>query len=296
MLALAVLSAGSVQAQDQPQPVRVRAGFVQDSIRVGEVLQYYLAADYADTLDVLFPDTAFVFTPFEYRRSHYTPTRTTARRSYDSVVYELATFNVDSVQRLALPVYVMRGRDSIPYLAPADSLYLRHVVKHLPDSINNDLPVMATVAYQPVPMEFNYPMVLVMAMVLLVTAAVLWFVFGKSIRRYLRINRMMKAHAQFMALYTEQVGRLQMVFTPEATEGILLLWKRYMEKLTRRPYTRLTSRETLEAEHDNVMAAHLRRVDGAIYGHNTEVVEAFEGLKTIAEQRFTQKLEEVKHG
>ncbi|MDH4296632.1 MAG: hypothetical protein OEV74_10155, partial [Cyclobacteriaceae bacterium] len=80
------------------------------------------------------------------------------------------------------------------------------------------------------------------------------------------------------------------------TENALSQWKKYMEQLEARPYTKLTTRETLQLEKNESLGHNLHVIDGAIYGHNTTVIESLEHLKAFADQRFSQKLEEVKHG
>jgi len=69
-----------------------------------------------------------------------------------------------------------------------------------------------------------------------------------------------------------------------------------MEYLESRPYTKLTTRETTRLEHNEVLGQNLHTIDGAIYGHNTAVVDSLENLKRFADQRFSQKLQEVMHG
>ena len=58
----------------------------------------------------------------------------------------------------------------------------------------------------------------------------------------------------------------------------------------------MTSRETSQLENDEALGKNLHSIDGAIYGHNTTVVDSLETLKQYADQKFAKKLEEVKHG
>jgi hypothetical protein len=69
-----------------------------------------------------------------------------------------------------------------------------------------------------------------------------------------------------------------------------------MEQLESRPYTKLTTRETVRIENNEDLGKNLHSIDGAIYGHNTRVIESLESLKQFADQRFGKKVEEVKHG
>jgi hypothetical protein len=89
---------------------------------------------------------------------------------------------------------------------------------------------------------------------------------------------------------------LKTTFTTPTTESALAAWKRYMEQLESRPYTKLTTRETLRLIKEPALTEHLSRIDKAIYGHNTSVIESLENLKTFAEQQFKRKLKEVQHG
>ncbi|MBA4055440.1 MAG: hypothetical protein C0490_12060, partial [Marivirga sp.] len=105
-----------------------------------------------------------------------------------------------------------------------------------------------------------------------------------------------KAHQAFLESYSSQVENIKAAFSSISTEGALSLWKKYMEQLEARPYTKLTTRETMKMENNESLGKNLHAIDRAIYGHNIQVVESLENLKKFADQRFVQKLEEVKHG
>src|SRR5688572_21779587 len=79
------------------QEIKVSGGFVKDSIQIGEPVAYYLSTSYPQSLTVLFPDSIFNFAPFEYSRKAFYPTVTSNGISRDSVIYYLATFEVDKV-------------------------------------------------------------------------------------------------------------------------------------------------------------------------------------------------------
>ena len=292
VLSVLVITGAHAIAQD----VLVRGGFLNDSIKVGEETSFYLSARYPKQLNILFPDTTSVFGSFEFRRKEYFPTHTEDTVSTDSVIYYLTTFEVDSTLYLSLPVFQINLQDCTLHKSNQDSILLSHTVKRLPDSLTADLPLKATVAYHDVPYPFNYPVAITMAMVLLITSAVIWFVFGKKIRRQLRLKQMQKAHQKFAAAYTRHLDIVKKEFTIGSAEATLAVWKKYMEQLNARPYTKLTTRETIQLEKDESLGANLRSIDGAIYGHNVNVVPSLENLKMFADQRFTQKLEEVKHG
>jgi hypothetical protein len=282
--------------QSAAQDMRVRAGFLQDSVKVGQQTGFYLAADYPAAMMVLFPDTTHNFSPFEYRGKKYFPTKTTDGRSYDSTVYYLATFEVDAIQRLQLPVYRVNVRDCTIYRSAYDTLFLKSLVRRIPDTLTNQLPLRATVAYQPVSYQVNVPLIVVTLSALLLLAALGWFFFGKEIQRQLLIRRLIRAHSSFMALYGKQVEFISQTFSSENTATALTLWKKHMEFMLGKPYTKLTTRETLALEKDETLAQQLRLVDGAIYGHNVQVVTPLENLQAYAERKFQERLKEVRNG
>jgi hypothetical protein len=286
------LASANLQAQE----VHVRGGFFEDSLTVGDKVRFYLSVNYPRNLTVLFPDSTYNYLPFEYGGRNYFPTETREGISYDSVIYSLSTFEVDRVQRLALPVFLVNAQDCTLYRSETDSILLRQLVGKIDTISVEALPLKENVAYQDVPRMFNYPVLFFVLAVLLTLTAVIWFVFGKKIRRHFRIKRMLKVHQQFLDAFSKQVDTLKQAYTTPAAESALALWKRYMEQLERKPYTKLTTREIQRLEKDDVLTKNLNIIDGGIYGHPTSVVEPLESLKALARQRFSKKLEEIKHG
>lgn len=295
ILCLAFLLFLNVTAYAQKN-ITVKGTFKEDSVKLGEETTFYLTARYPSTLNVLFPDTTFNFSPFELKTKRYFPTETRNGISYDSVVYFLTTFEVDKVQKLNLPVYEITPRDCTLHFANGDSIFFQALVKSLPDSITADLPLKATFAYQEVSYSFNIQVLLLVVVSIVVLAAIVWLLFGDTLREHWRIKRLQKAHRQFMSAYVMQLENLRNRYTTETTENAFTLWKKYMEQLSARPYTKLTTRETTLLEKNEMLGRNLRRVDSAIYGHDTDVVDSLENLRKFAQQRFDQKLQEVKNG
>jgi hypothetical protein len=104
------------------------------------------------------------------------------------------------------------------------------------DTISMDkLPLKENVAYMNVSWLFNYPVLIIIASILLVVAAIVWFVFGKKIRKYFRAKRMIKAHQKFLETYTIRLTELKNTQSTPAIESTLSLWKKYMEQLEAKP-------------------------------------------------------------
>jgi hypothetical protein len=280
------------------QQVKINGGFVPDSVTIGDHAAFYLTATYPKKLFILFPDTTFSFTPFEFQSKRYFPTRTKDSISYDSTVYLLSTFEVDSVQYLQLPVFILHQQDCTVLQSPLDSVVLKQLVTMpLPDTLRaENLPLKANTDYEPVHWIFNYPLLLIIAGILLLALVVVWVFFGKKIRKHFVAKRLQKEHARFLEAYNQKAQAIQNMFSPQYTEDLLSLWKKYMEMIDSKPYTKLTSKETASLLQNEGLGNQLRQLDSAIYGHNTNVLKPVETLRDHATQRFQQKLQEVTHG
>ena len=283
----------SVCAQD----VIVRSGFFFDSLKIGDPTGYYLSASYAKNINILFPDSTYNFGPFEFDRKKYFPTKTTDGKSYDSVVYYLTTFELEEIQTLSIPIFQLNPQDCTTYQSNRDSIRLIVLATDIPDTVSlQTLPLKVSIAYQNVPTDFNYPILLVVLSIHIVVIAFVWFFFNKKIRRYIRMKRMLKVHRQFLETFSTYIESVHATFSPSATENTVSFWKKYMEQLEAKPYTKLTTSELLSIQQDERLEKHLHAVDGAIYGHNLLIVESLHTLKSIADERFTKKLEELKRG
>jgi hypothetical protein len=279
------------------QEVKVRGRFDLDTVKLGEPLKFYLTATYPQTYQVLFPDSTFSFAPFEFQKKRYFQTKTTSGLSYDSVIYTLATFEIDKVQTLALPVFQLQKKDSLTYITETDTVYFKELVGVIPDSLAiSQLPLKTNTAYNPVSWLLNYPLLLIGGAILLVIAIVAWILFGKRIRKYFTLKKLVKSHESFLSRFDEAVEKLKAGFSPEVAESSVTMWKKYMEELSSKPYTKFTSREIREQE-SSELGQPLRSVDRMIYGQLApETYDSFYQLKEFTKNQFNQKVEEVKHG
>ncbi|MBX2917331.1 MAG: hypothetical protein KF856_18840 [Cyclobacteriaceae bacterium] len=279
------------------QEVQVHARFTEDSVRIGVPVHYTLTARYPSHYQVVFPDSTFNFAPFEFQSKRFIPTKTLNNLSYDSVIYTLVSFEIDSLQLLSLPVFQIQKRDSLVYTPAADTVFFSALVATVPDSLAiSQLPLKTNTAYNKVRWILNYPVLLIIGGSLLLVAIVVWVTFGKRIRKHFKLKRLLKKHSEFIVDFDQAVQNLHITFKPDIAEKSLALWKRYMEELCALPYTKYTSKEITEIENGE-LTHPLHTVDRMIYAQwQPESLSAFEQLKTFTINRFNQKLQEVKHG
>lgn len=279
------------------QDVQVNGGFLSDSLKIGEQTAFYLSARYPSDLTILFPDSTHSFAPFEYQHKEYFVTQTAEGISRDSAVYFLTTFEVDRQQSLSLPVYIVQQRDSTSMQSPSDTVRITQFVASVPDTVAApELPLKMNTTYQKVHYDFNFWMMMIVIGVVVVLALAVWLVFGKKIRQYFQTRRLQRNYASFTHRYNGLLAQLQSAFSPPATESALVIWKKYMEELNAQPFTKLTTPETVRLIKVPALSEDLRRIDKAIYGHDTAVMESLENLKAFAHQAYQRKLKEVQHG
>ena len=293
-IGLLILVMPAAMAQES---ARVNGHFEADRVSIGEVVPYSLTARYPRTQQVLFPDSTFSFKPFEFSNKKFFTTRTAHGTSYDSVVYFLTTFEIDSIPRLKLPVFVLQEKDCVAFYTIPDSISLNYQVASLPDSVSAEkLPLKTNTAYQKVKWILNYPVVLVGVLVLLITSVVVWVVFGKRIRRYFTLRKLNKDYQEFISRFNRSIEKLSTEFSSSKAEEAVVVWKSYMENLEKYPYTKFTSREIVRLVSDSNLDKALHSIDRGIYGGFSSTIEPFKFLQSYSQQRFQKKEAEVKNG
>ncbi len=279
------------------QNVKVRGYFSADSVRLGKPVSYYLTASYPQKNTVLFPDSSYSFAPFELQKKDFVATVTKAGVSYDSVIYTLTSFEIDSLQLLQLPVFVVQEQDCTSIYAETDTLLFSKMVPSLPDSTQLEkIPLKTNTNYFQVSWLLNYPILSIVVGAILVLLLVIWLVFGKRIKKYFTIKRMTKNHRDFITQFSRSVESVTADFSTKGTEATLLIWKKYIEQLNNKPYTKYTTKEISEQETDARLVASLGAIDRMIYAGMQDSNDHFINLKNFGEDQFNIKLEELKNG
>lgn len=293
ILVLIFIGAWKAHAQEVSMVGRFKA----DSIKLGEPIEYYVTAKYPSQWQVLLPDSTFSFAPFDFQKKVYFPTRTKNSISTDSVVYTLTTYEIDSIQTLKLPAFVVLPNDCTVYESNIDTVFFKRLVSQLPDSVTAEqLPLKTNTDYNAVSWLFNYPVFSIIVGLLIVILILVWVIFGKKIKRHFTLKRLAKNHQEFIHHFDGAIEKLKIGFTPESAERSVVIWKNYMEDLVTRPYTKSTTRELKEIENNETLISALSVIDRSIYGRiPPETLDSFLNLKEFSQLQFNKKLEELKH-
>lgn len=283
-----------IPAMSLAQDVQVRSRFLADSLKIGEKVPFAVLATYPKRLNILYPDSSYSFNPYEFESKEYFPTKTIDSLSYDSVVYYITSYEIDSIQTFRMPVYVLHGSDCTTVFGGTDSIFLKQMVDHVPDSVNaQQLPLKINTRYLNVSWLFNYPIAIYAGVTLVVIAIVVWFVFGKRIRRYFVLKRLNKDHSEFLHSFADAMSAMQTEYTTNKAENALVIWKKYMESLEQKPYTKYSSKEILRLLNDGNLPGALKVIDKMVYGGITSDTNVFQELREVSREHYNEKVREL---
>lgn len=273
------------------QELKPQGGFLQDSVKVGEQIVYALSFRHTNQ-EVIFPDSNYNYYPFTFVNKEYFTTRSIGNYAIDSAVYYLTTFEIDTVQPLGLPVFVLTNGDSSAIFAARDTVFFQETVKAIPDSIA----LKDSSFYRDVPTAINYPYILIGVGILVLVAAIIIIFFGKQIKRRWRHYKLKKEHKQFVEKVNGLIG--QMNGNPSEQAGLVLAeWKKYLEMLEKKPFTKLTTKEIAKMNPDERLENALKSLDRSLYGkiYDDNIKDWLYYLLDYSYERYKIRMEEVKY-
>ena len=268
--------------------------FLSDSVKVGLPVQYALSYRHKATADVFFPDSAYNFTPFEMVKREYFNTVTDQHGSLDSVIYTFISFEVMPIQELSLPVYVRAKRDCTRVFAPMDYVILSSIIK---SNVNIDtLSLKKDTRLIPIAQQVNFPLIfLIIIGLLLIIGMVFWF-FGKPIRRQISLFNFKRRYDDFRKLFQRlSRGTEDAKKRLENIEKAVVLWKKYIERIENKPFTTFTTKEILDNLKDNRLSDALREIDATVYGgvYSNQTIASLQVLQELAEGLYRERRVEM---
>ena len=273
--------------------------FSIDSLKVGKHIPFRVVFVHNYDDEVVFADSSYDFKPFEWIRTDAFPTQTNSKGiATDSAIYWLRSFELDTIQNLKLPVFILNQKtgDTLKYFTEVSTKEIEFVLSKavLQNMLQKDsITFLKNTTFLDIPRFTNYPLYGLIIVILLVAAILFFVFFGESIRRGYRLKRLQRQHEKFIQDYASQLQRIE---NPEATDHTLGMWKAYIEKLQNEPFTTYTSSEISRLTRNESLGQNLKVIDRAIYGGqidtNTEL--ALQNLKNYAINIFEKRLAELR--
>lgn len=278
----------------QAQEIQLKGRFLADSLKIGEPVFYSFSVRYPRNLNILLPDSTFNFSPFEFLDKTYYPTQSDSLYSTDSVVYTLASYELENIQQLRMPAYLVQGRDSSALWTIPDSVRILEMIPALTDSTA----FVENTTYMPVEKEFNYLYAIVGGLLAIGLCTALVIAFSAPIKRQYKIYKLKRSFHKYEKEYKEALASYEAREGTVRPENLLGIWKSYMEQLEKVPYTKLTTKEISSLRRNGTdLNRILRPIDRGIYGtmSDNRMTQSFQELYQVANHSYHNKVKEVRH-
>lgn len=263
-----------------------KAGFIEKEIRIAENVHFWMSIKHPKNIQLVFPDSTHNFAPFEYVHKQYFTTKTKDSISVDSAVYTLTTFEIEKLQKLKLPIYILnKSGDSITIESQIDTVVFKGVVTKLPQNI-----ILAQdTSFQKVDYDFNYYYALIICFVLAVIIGIVLFLSKKTIALRYYEYLLTKKHKKFLLNFAQYSSSTKVSEIQKA----LLIWKNHLGEMENEPFHSYTSKDLHAYYNHEILYKNLQKVDYFIYAHPTDEFK-IEGLESFATSIFESKKEELK--
>lgn len=267
---------------------RPRGYFLTDTIEIGKPFQYALSFRHQPRIEVFFPDTSAAFRPFEVIRLDYFPTETNASGSLDSAIYTLISFDLNPRQVLSVPVWTLNRRDCTAVYSEKDTILLHELIK---SSELDTLHLNTDTQIVPLRNQTNFPLVLLVAFLAMIMGTVVYLFFGEALTRQWELYQMFLRNREFRRSFLRLTRDINGKKGIENAENAVVLWKKYLQRLERKPYATYTTKEITDSISDEQLAEALRSIDGVIYGgvSSRNTADSLNTLRNIAHQSYRQK-------
>ncbi|ADR20408.1 hypothetical protein MATR_19720 [Marivirga tractuosa] len=275
------------------QQIEPKGKFLQDSMAIGEPVKYSLSIRYPANFQVLMPDSLYDYAPFEYTSKKFFPTKSDSIQSFDSVVYILTSFEIDKVQNLKLPVFIVEGNDSTAVYAKMDSIYLQEQIQAVSDTLQMKTDAIITRLDK----DFNYPYLIAFLIALGIIILLVIIIFGKKLRKKWQVWRLNKRHKKFRISFESKltaVGEMPV----GKIEKLLYTWKKHAEFISKSPYAKLTSKEINQMKQNEELYENLKSIDRTIYSSKgrENATEAFQFLLSYADVILEERIKAIADG
>ncbi len=168
---------------------KVSLSWLQDSIAIGKIARVSLVAKHPENVLIAFPDSNLDFLPYTYREVQTFPTKTENGISTDSAIYSILSFEIDSLQKIKLPIYEISSQgDSTQVWSNEDQILFSSLVPN-PDP---------KLAFRPnanlaqLPFEVNWLALLIFVLIFSIIFIGLIFAMRTPIKKYLRKRKLKK--------------------------------------------------------------------------------------------------------
>ena len=250
------------------QNIEYKIYFLNDSIRIGDSISLISALKYPENIEIVQPDSSYNFTSFEFIGKKIFPSFSNGNIIYDSTIYYLRTFEIDSIQRLNLNATIINNKDSLVIPSNTDSIALIYQVSDVNFSKTKE-----NTLFNSIRSIFNSEKVLIIIGFIILIIIIIYLLFRKKIKKYLKIRKLRIQikifNNDFDYILKDYLNNQE----KNDLERLLLLWKRFMEKLSKRPYSTSTTTEISSFLENKKLLNLLKDIDRNLYSNNKDGIK-----------------------
>ena len=250
------------------QKIEYKIYFLEDSIKIGNPITLISTLNYPETIELIQPDSSYNFMSFDFIRKKIFPSLIKKNRVYDSTVYFLRTFEIDSIQKVYLNALILDKNDSIKISSNEDSISLIYQVEDI-ESRAKENTLLSTIKS-----IFNSEKLFTYFTIFIISLIFIYMIFRKKIKRYFEIRSLKNKTKKFNSDFESILDQYEINKNINDLERLLLLWKRFKEKLTNKPYLSSTTNEISLFLKKKDIIKILQEIDENLYSNNKDYINS----------------------
>lgn len=241
--------------------------FKEESVKIGDTITLISTLRYPKNIEIIQPDSSYKFIPFEFLDKIIFESSTSNNFIYDSTIYLLQTFELDSIQSIYLKSYIINTSDSLEILSNNDDILTISLVNEKNSKIK------ANTLLERINSIFNLKKYSIITGVIFSILILIYLVFRKKINKYFKIKRIKSETDFFKNEFDYILNKYLNTNNIKFLENLILKWKRFMEKLSKKPYSSSTTSEISIFNKNIKSIKTLKEIDKCIYSENEFIID-----------------------
>ena len=145
---------------------------------------------------------------------------------------------------------------------------------------------------------FNSEKIITYVSVFLIILVCLYVFFRKRIKKYFTVRRLKKDTEKFNENFSSVLKNYELSNNINDLESLLLIWKRFMDKLTNKPYLSSTTNEISPFLKKKNLIITLQEIDKNLYSNNKEIIKSnkLKDLKIEANNTSNKEVKKIENG
>ena len=241
--------------------------FKEESVKIGDTITLISTLRYPKNIEIIQPDSSYKFIPFEFLDKIVFESSSSNNIIFDSTIYILQTFELDSIQSIYLKSYIINTSDSLEILSNTDKIRTISLVneKNSKTKTNTLLEKINSI--------FNSKKFSIISGVIFSVLVLIYLLFRKKINKYFKIKRIKSETDFFKNEFDYILNKYLNTNNIKFLENLILKWKRFMEKLSKKPYSSSTTSEISIFNKNIKSIKTLKEIDKCIYSENEFITD-----------------------